>query len=190
MPLTPSPPSDCRIHPYMPHLPSIFAPPHALLPLPPCAQPLRPTTMRDPHPTAMRADYASTGSGLPIAIPSSNRDPPPHASLPRPACLAPDPPSVNNHARSRIRDCRSTTMRARMPSTQQSCVIRDLISTRSHGSSPLTPTQAPVPWIHLQCQARASAQSALAQPHFAPSTPSAPSASEEDERCLHKPAAE
>jgi hypothetical protein len=115
---------------------------------------------------------------------------PPHASLPHPACLAPDPPSVNNHARSRIRDCRSTTMRARMPSTQQSCVIRDLISTRSHGSSPLTPTQAPVPWIHLQCQARASAQSALAQPHFAPSTPSAPSASEEDKRCLHKPAGE
>jgi hypothetical protein len=78
MPPPLSRPFDCRIHPAylichpfsLPRMPRSRPRPrrHARIRL-------RPTTMRDPRPTAMRADYASTGSGLPIVILSSNRDP-------------------------------------------------------------------------------------------------------------------
>jgi hypothetical protein len=112
---------------------------------------LRPTTMWDsrshlaPNNHACRLRLHRIQPSYPDPVVQQGSAP--ACLAPAPACLAPDPPSVNNHACShlhRIRDCRSTTMRARMPSAQQPCVIRDLSSTRSHGSAPLTPTHAPV----------------------------------------------
>jgi hypothetical protein len=117
MPLPPSRPSDCRINPAS--IPTVRLP--------------RSRTRTRRHACSRPRPCATAAAPAPAAATPAIRAPTPTPATAAPACLATAPHilsagsgvAVNNHARSslhRIRDCRSTTMCARIAERLLACV--------------------------------------------------------------------